>query len=129
MRALTHVEGFEPRHPGAMQAYLRRAVLNRLRDELRRVARRPNPAELNSDLAAAGPSPLENAIGGDALARYEAALLRLSDEERAAVVARVEMRGSYAQIAADLGKSSPDAARMMVSRALLRLAEEMADGE
>jgi RNA polymerase sigma-70 factor (ECF subfamily) len=129
MRALTHVEGFEPRHPGAMQAYLRRAVLNRLRDELRRVARRPSPAELNSDLAAAGPSPLENAIGGDALARYEAALLRLSDEERAAVVARVEMRASYAQIAADCGKSSPDAARMMVSRALLRLAEEMADGE
>ena len=128
MRALTHVEGFEPRHPGSMQAYLRRAVL-KLRDELRRVARRPNPAELNSDLAAAGPSPLENAIGGDALARYEAALLRLSDEERAAVVARVEMRASYAQIAADLGKSSPDAARMMVSRALLRLAEEMADGE
>ena len=129
MRALTHVEGFEPRHPGAMQAYLRLAVMNRLRDEIRRVDRRPRVVDLDSNLTAAGPSPLENAIGSEALSRYEAALSRLGEEERAAVVARVEMRSSYAQIAAELGKPSPDAARMMVSRALLRLAEEMADGQ
>jgi RNA polymerase sigma-70 factor (ECF subfamily) len=112
-----------------MQAYLRRAVMNRLRDEIRRVDRRPHAVELDSGLTAAGPSPLEDAIGSQALARYEAALSRLGQEERAAVVARVEMRSSYQQIAAELGKPSPDAARMMVTRALLRLAEEMADGE
>ena len=39
--------------------------------------------------------------------------------------ARVEMQQSYQQIAVAHGRSSPDAARMAVSRALVRLAEEM----
>jgi hypothetical protein len=38
------------------------------------------------------------------------------------------MDRSFAEIAQDLGKPSPDAARMAVSRALLRLAEEMNRG-
>ena len=40
-------------------------------------------------------------------------------------MARVEMDGTYQDVARALGKPSPDAARMAVSRALLRLAEEM----
>ena len=36
------MEGFEPRRVGALQAYLRQAVLNRLRDELRRQKRSPD---------------------------------------------------------------------------------------
>ena len=69
--------------------------------------------------------PLESAIGIEALERYEAALARLRPEEREAIVARVEMDGSYQEVAQALGKPSADAARMAVSRALLRLAEEM----
>ena len=46
-------------------------------------------------------------------------------EEREAIVARVEMDSSYEAVAQALGKRTPDAARMAVSRALLRLAEEM----
>jgi RNA polymerase sigma-70 factor (ECF subfamily) len=57
--------------------------------------------------------------------RYEAALQRLRPEERELIIARVEMQQSYQQIAGAHGKSSPDAARMAVSRALVRLAEEM----
>jgi hypothetical protein len=41
------------------------------------------------------------------------------------VVARVEMGSTYLEIAEALGKPSTDAARMAVSRALIRLAEEM----
>ena len=73
-------------------------------------------------------SPLEAAIGQEAVARYEAALARLRPEDRAAVVARIEMTGTYQDVAVALGKPSPDAARMAVSRALLRLAEEMSHG-
>ena len=51
---------------------------------------------------------------------------RIANEGR--LLARVEMEGSYQDVAAALGKSSPDAARMAVSRALLRLAQEMSDG-
>ena len=43
---------FESRHPGALQAYLRQAVLNRLRDELRRKARVP-PSSVDVDDAGA----------------------------------------------------------------------------
>jgi RNA polymerase sigma-70 factor (ECF subfamily) len=70
-------------------------------------------------------SPLEEAIGTQALERYEAALGRLRDEERELIQARVEMQQSYQQIAEAHGKPTVDAARMAVSRALVRLAEEM----
>ena len=39
------------------------------------------------------------------------------------------MDGSYQEVAEKLGKPSVDAARMAVSRALLRLAEEMNRGD
>ena len=49
----------------------------------------------------------------------------LRPEEREVIIARVELQQSYAQIAAAHGKASADAARMAVTRALVRLAEEM----
>jgi RNA polymerase sigma-70 factor (ECF subfamily) len=67
-------------------------------------------------------------VGEEAVAAYERALDSLSDSEREAVIARVEMDMSYAEIAVALGKPSPDAARVAISRALLRLAEEMGHG-
>jgi RNA polymerase sigma-70 factor (ECF subfamily) len=126
-QTLRHVDDFEPRHEGALQAYLRQAVMNRIRDEIRRVARHPTPAGLDDEdgFADAAPSPLEEAIGSEAIERYEAALQRLRPEEREVIIARVELQQSYQQIAAAHGKSSPDAARMAVTRALVRLAEEM----
>src|SRR5881227_2636184 len=53
--AALHVLGcldrFEPRHVGAMQAYLRQSVINRIRDEIRRIGRQPPPLELLDDHA------------------------------------------------------------------------------
>jgi RNA polymerase sigma-70 factor (ECF subfamily) len=62
------------------------------------------------------------------LERYEAALTRLKPEKQQTIITRIEMSLSYAEIAEALGKPSPDAARMAVSRAIVRLAEEMAGG-
>lgn len=62
------------------------------------------------------------------MGRYEAALARLEPEEREAIVGRIELGCPYAELAEALGKPSADAARMTVSRALLRLAEEMSRG-
>jgi len=45
LHTLNKLESFEPRHQGALQAYLRQAVANRIRDEIRRVTRRPVPEE------------------------------------------------------------------------------------
>ena len=124
-QTLQRIDAFEPRREGAFQAYLRQALLNRIRDEIRRVRRNPPSAESPEETVAPGASPLEEAIGGEALERYEAALRRLQDEDQAAIMARIEMGFSYAEVAASLGKPTTDAARMAVSRALMRLAKEM----
>jgi RNA polymerase sigma factor (sigma-70 family) len=128
IRTLRNLKTFEHRHEGALQAYLRQAVMNRIRDECRRVGKRPNIGELDEDLPDQGVSPLEAAVGVQAVARYEAALQLLKPEEREAIVARIEMGYSYAEIALMLDKPSPDAARVAVSRALLRLAEHLRHG-
>jgi len=125
--ALRRIESFESRHEGAFLAYLRRAVKNAVTDEIRRTRRVPIAMELLDEHADPSASPLETAIGVEAVERYEAALARLRPEEREAVVARIEMDGTYHDVARALGKPSADAARMAVSRALLRLAEEMSD--
>jgi RNA polymerase sigma-70 factor, ECF subfamily len=128
IRALNRIDRFESRHEGALQAYLRQAVVNRIRDEIRRGKRSPVETALDDNAADHAASPLEIAIGAEAVECYEAALARLRPEEREAIVARIEMDGSYQDVARALGKPSPDAARMAVSRALLRLAEEMSRG-
>jgi RNA polymerase sigma-70 factor (ECF subfamily) len=120
-----HLNDFENRGEGALRAYLRQAVMNRIRDELRRAARQPAVADLEERMPSREPSPLEAAIGTETVERYEAALQRLSAAERELIIARVELGLTYAEVAEMTDKPSPDAARMAVSRALLRLAEEL----
>jgi RNA polymerase sigma-70 factor (ECF subfamily) len=127
-RAVKRMEAFESRHVGALQAYLRQAIVNRIRDEVRRAKRSPMEIEIDEQHRDRAASPLDEAIGQQAVERYEAALSRLRPEDREAIIARVEMDGSYQDVADALGKPSVDAARMAVSRALLRLAEEMKRG-
>ena len=130
IRSVPNLNHFEVRGEGALQAYLRGAVMNRIRDEIRRKQRTPAQSPLESSLALQADvrSPLEAAIGAETLAKYDRALDRLEAEAREAVIARLEMGCSYAEVAELMGKPSADAARMMVSRALVRLAEEMRRG-
>jgi len=125
LRALDHVEAFDSRREGAFLAYLRSIILNLIRDEARRVKRRPEQEELGDELASSGPSPLEEAVGREAMDRYDAALGRLTEEQREAVMLRVEMGYTYAQIAGAMNMASTDSARMMVTRAIVRLSKLM----
>lgn len=127
LRALPHLKTFEAKHPGALQAYLRQAVNNHIRDEIRKVKARPVPTPLSDEQPDEGPSPLERAIGRESLDRYEAALKTLRPVDREAIIARVELQQSYDEIAIALGKSSADAARMAVVRALRNLLKAMSD--
>jgi RNA polymerase sigma-70 factor (ECF subfamily) len=129
MHALRRLDSFEPRHVGAMQAYLRQSVINRIRDEVRRVTRRPAPLELPPDHPGDAASPLEYAIQAESYERYRKALETLNPRHRELVVARVEMQWSLTEIAQRLGMRTVDAARMAVSRALKRLSSEMAPRE
>lgn len=119
---------FEPRGTGALQAYLRQAVVNRLRDELRRKGRRPDETDIDDKPIEAIGTPLEQAIGHEAWEHYEAALQRLKPDDRELIIARVEMEYTYDELAQALGRPSPEAARKAAQRALVRLAEEMKRG-
>jgi RNA polymerase sigma-70 factor (ECF subfamily) len=68
---------------------------------------------------------LESAILEEDRRRYEAALTRLRRSDREAVIGRVDMGYSYEQLAVLLGKPTPEAARLAVRRALLRLKDEV----
>ena len=130
IQAFRHLERFEIRGEGALQAYLRQALLNRIRSEIRRVSRRPVVSDLDPNIEDDSPSPLEAAIGRRAVERYEAALSQLRATDREAIIGRIELGLTHEELATALGKPSANAARMAVERALFRLANEMrkADG-
>ena len=128
LNALRRLDAFDCRGEGALQAYLRQALANRIKDEIRRTRRRPAHDELPLDAADQGVTPLEQAIGRENLERYETALDRLRPGDREAVIGRVELQLSYEELAGALDKPSPNAARVAAIRAVKRLIEEMARG-
>jgi RNA polymerase sigma-70 factor (ECF subfamily) len=127
LNSLRRLDDFESRHEGALQAYLRQAVLNRIRDEARRFVRRPTPAALTDSLPADAASPLDIAIGRQGVERYEAALARLRPADREAIIGRLELQHDYRELALVLGKPNANAARVAVTRALARLMEQLDD--
>lgn len=126
MKVIERLPSFNPRHEGAFQGYVRTALLNRVRDLARQYQRRGPSVPLESDLAGEECSPLELAVGQQTLDRYEAALDRLRPDDKALIVARIELGLPYAEIAAMFEKPSVAAAQVALSRALVKLAEEMA---
>ena len=125
LHTFTRVEGFEPRGEGALQAYLRQAVMNRIRNEFRRAKRKPAPDALDSAMPSDQTTPFEAAARQQQRDRYDAALATLSAQERDLIVARIELGLTYEEMAETLGKPSWNAARMATARALLRLAEAL----
>ena len=115
---------FEHRTVGALQAYLRESVVNRIRDLIRRVQRRGVAVEPPKN---ARPAALasERAILHERLEQILEALQRLRPTDRQAIIWRVELGYSTAEIARRLGRSRKRRRGMTVSRALARLGTEM----
>jgi RNA polymerase sigma-70 factor (ECF subfamily) len=122
---MRRLDVFEVRHQGALQAYFRQAVMNRILDIVRQQRRRPDQTELPDQMLDARPSPLDQAIGSENAARYEAAIHRLRPADREAIIGRVELQYSYEELAIVLDKPTAAAARVAVTRAMKRLADEM----
>jgi len=118
------VKRFEHRTVGGLQAYLREAVVNRIRDLIRGSRRRGLKVPTGEDLRDTLPSPLERAIMRERLDEFLEALQRLRPVDRQVIVWRVELGYSVDEIAQRLGKSKA-ASAMAVSRALARLGTEM----
>lgn len=128
LQTLYSEKTFNPEHSGAAMAYACRAVRNRILDEVRRRDRRP-PLDLEaSGVPDPEPSPEEVAGRQEMEEQFEMGMEKLSEHDRELIVHRVFLRFEYQQIAEMLEKPSPDAARMAVGRALLRLAEVIDEG-
>jgi len=125
VRALDHVEGFEPRRPGAFLAYLRQILMNQVRDEIRRAASRPRREEISDEHPSAAPTPLDTILSREKLEAYEAALATLPERTREAVVLRLEFGLGYQEVAEAIESPSANAARMLIARALVHMAEAM----
>jgi len=123
--ALDHLDKFEPQREGAFLAYLRRILINQIRDEIRRAARRPVLESELESLPDDRPSPLEEVVGRESLERFENALAALPDKQKEAIIMRVELGFSHQEIADGLGIKTANAARMYVARAIAALAEQM----
>jgi RNA polymerase sigma factor (sigma-70 family) len=119
------MERFEPRHEGAFLAYLCRIARNLMLDDQRKVQRRPERVELEDNHADDGPTPLEFAIQQDDLEHYEEALFRLPEDFQVAIRLRLELNYSHAEMAAAMERPTENAARLLLQRAVKRLAREM----
>ena len=128
--AFARLNWFESKHVGALRVYLRRAVENRVQDELRRATRRLDRARL-----APGEEPLrpfddvapqhQQLLQDETWARYREGLKRLKARDRRLIVGRAELGYNYPHLAAIEGLPTPDAARKALKRALIRLSEFM----
>lgn len=125
VKAIEGLDRIQEDRPGGFQAYVRQAILNQIRDQLRWARRRAGSTQASEDLVDAAPSPLEHAIGADLLDRYDRAREQLREEDRLFVHLKIELDFGYEDIAAIMNRPSRDAARMGVQRAVRRLAEIM----
>jgi DNA-directed RNA polymerase specialized sigma24 family protein len=99
-------------------------VVNRIRDELRRVKRR-HAVPLNDDMACRAAGPLELAVRNERYERYRAAVAELRAKDRELVIAHVEAQWSLTEIVERFAYKTTGSARMAVTRALQRLANAL----
>lgn len=125
VKSLARLDQFDSAGPGAFLAYLRQALLNQVRDEIRRHQRRPEHTEIDTEVGDAdAPAPIESLVGSERVRAYEQALAALPKRQQGLIVMRVEFGLSYPEIAAEVG-SSPDAVRVMVARAIVQLSQQL----
>ena len=125
----SRLDWFESKRARALRAYLRRVTENRIRDELRRVTRRRDAIAPEQPVRASedGAPQLRRLVDDEAWRRYVDGLQCLSSRDRRLIAGRVELGYNYRQLALAERMPSPDAARMALRRALVRLGDVMAD--
>jgi RNA polymerase sigma factor (sigma-70 family) len=128
LQTFRRIGHFDDRGKGALKAYLRQAVDNRIRDVMRSVGRRPVDGldDQAFELPGHDPSPFDEAVEAERRRKYTAAMETLTDEERVLVVGRMELGYNYEQLALISNRQTPEAARLAVRRAVVKLAQKMA---
>ena len=124
-QTFVRLDGFRSREASALRIYLRRAVENRIRDELRRAKRRGGtggtgtPVRLSNDAA----PQHQQLVDVETWKLYMDGLARLSPRDRRLIAGHAELGYNHHQLALVEGLPSPDAARMALRRAVIRLSE------
>jgi RNA polymerase sigma factor (sigma-70 family) len=125
LRMLKRRALFRPRHAQSVQAYLRRTVLNLVRDEARRIARRPTLVDIGEELPCDRTGPIEIILRHELRARYEEALRTLRPKDQRLIVASIDREHHVNDIARICGLRTPAAARVAVARACNRLVQKL----
>jgi RNA polymerase sigma-70 factor (ECF subfamily) len=123
-KALSHIGQLHSQRRGAFLQYLCQSLLNQVRDEIRQYQRRKKHlapytyevAESVGDEVA----PIQRIFGVEEMHAYDQALSSLSERQQRLVLMRLEFGMSYSEIAYEV-RSTPDAVRMMIGRALVQL--------
>jgi RNA polymerase sigma-70 factor (ECF subfamily) len=124
-RAFKRLKGFENRQEGAFLSYLRKILLNEIRQDVRKRKRRKIDGQPDEEIVDAGQTPSQITAARETFERYENALSRLTVAERQAVVMRIEFGLTHEEIARNLDKPTANAAHMFVARALVKVAKHM----
>jgi len=125
--ALNKLDSFKPMHEGAFLAYLRKILLNNIRLEIRKQTNNMDKTQFKDHNEAQNgqSSQLEMAVGHELVEKYEMALTQMDQTSRQAVILRVEFGYTFSEVSVAMNLSSANAARMKISRALLKLARKM----
>jgi len=113
--------------PEDLRRYLQAAILNKIRDEIRRAGLGETTNGTPHAARDRGPTPLEEAIDSEERVRYRTALLRLSDGDRELLVGRVDLGLGYEELALATGRPTAEAARAATRRALGKLVAGLGD--
>jgi RNA polymerase sigma-70 factor (ECF subfamily) len=128
--ALLRLERFEYRGVGSFWSYLRRIGFNLITQAARNSAAGGDGSagldDSHDHPPARDGSPLVHLVESEQSAHLEAAIERLPQPARDALLLRMELDLPYDAIAHECGFASADAARMAVCRAMDRLATEIA---
>ena len=124
-RVLGRVDRIDARSKGALAAYLRRSIQNRIVDEMRYVGLRPSVDPETTPLRDRSPSGFDIIASQQDQQRYKAALTRLSTMERDLIVGAVELGYNHEQLALATGKRTAGAARVALIRAIRHLVDEI----
>ena len=121
---------FESKHMSALRGYLRRAVENRVQDELRRATRRLDKSHFTAPQEPRRPSmdappQHQQLLNKEMWKRYRDGLKVLKERDRRLIVGRAELGYNYRQLAAIERMPSADAARKALKRAVIRLSKVM----
>jgi RNA polymerase sigma-70 factor (ECF subfamily) len=119
--AFKNINSIRAQRPGAFFSYLRTVFINQIKQELRK--NKPfqlSITQFNNDQKLSYEKDITTLID------YDSALDKVSEDEKEAIILRLEFGFSYDEIAQMTEKPSANSVRMYITRALIKLAGFMA---